>query len=167
MRAGAQVPNDTRWSASAGDRNSTLGVSKNSARRIAPFLTACRAKTFAEIFARSFDFRSNFISESRFRSLVRGGLQRHLGCFPGVEFAHGRDIAFGRDAGRHRHTPAQGTIRQTRGGRRARTGCARGVDCGGCEAAHVPARRALLLSSCYFGKRADNRADMRGHNGDL
>jgi len=34
---------------------------------------------------------------------------------------------------------------------------ARGVDCCGCEAGCIPARRALLLFSCYSGKRADRR----------
>jgi len=61
--------------------------------------------------------------------------------------------ADGRDTGRYRHRLEDGTIGHARGG--ARTCRAWGVDCSGCGAA--PARRALLLSSCYFGEEAERR----------
>jgi len=64
--------------------------------------------------------------------------------------------AHGRDTGRYRDTPADGAGGDfgCASGRPCR---ARGVDCRDCEAGRIPARRALLLSSCYFGKKADRR----------
>jgi hypothetical protein len=66
--------------------------------------------------------------------------------------------AHGRDTGRYRDTPADGA-----GGEFgcasecARSCCLRGVDFCDCEAERIPARRALLLSSCYPGKKAERR----------
>jgi len=72
-------------------------------------------------------------------------LQRHDCRFRGKERAFAR----------LRHTQVQGTIRQARSRCCARMGRPRGVDCFCCAAGRSPARRALLLSSCYFGKTTD------------
>ncbi|MGD0143825.1 MAG: hypothetical protein ABSC92_11755, partial [Rhizomicrobium sp.] len=82
---------------------------KNSSRKIAPSITSCRAKTFAGISRQRFAQRSRNLVESTFSAIARDDLQRHVGCFPDLEFAYGRET------GRHRHSLEERAIRQTHG----------------------------------------------------
>ena len=73
-------------------------------------------------------------------------MQRHVECLPWQRVVDARDTS------PFRHPPAQATIWYADGHSRARTGCARGVDC-----SIAAAWRALLLFPCYFGKKAGRR----------